>query len=85
MILEFIKITISFLLVFIFSNCNVENECIQITRKESKNNVYLFFWNDNSQNNLGLDASPIPSGAVSKEIYNKYDVGDTYCLEELML
>ena len=48
-------------------------------------NVYLFFWNDNSQNNLGLDASPIPSGAVSKEIYNKYDVGDTYCLEELML
>ena len=26
-----------------------------------------------------------PSGAVSKEIYNKYDVGDTYCLEELML
>ena len=49
------------------------------------NNVYLFFWSDNSQNNLGLDASPIPSGAVSKEIYNKYDVGDTYCLEELML
>ena len=72
-------------LFFTFSNCNVDNDCILITRKESNNNIYLFFWNENSQNNLGLDASPIPSGSVSKEIYNKYDVGDTYCLDELML
>jgi len=85
LILDFIKITLSLFILSTFSNCNVENECIIITRKENKNNVYLFFWSDNSQNNLGLDASPIPSGAVSKEIYNKYDIGDTYCLEELML
>ena len=27
----------------------------------------------------------IGTGSVSKEIYNQYEVGDVYCIEELML
>lgn len=80
-----IYFNISLLIFSIFINCSNENECILITRKESNNNVYLFFWDDRSQENLGLDASPIPSGAVSKQVYDQYEVGDTYCVDELML
>ena len=80
-----IYFNISLLIFFIFIKCSTENECILITRKESNNNVYLFFWDDRSQENLGLEASPIPSGAVSKQVYDQYEVGDTYCIDELML
>ena len=27
----------------------------------------------------------IGTGSVSEEIYNEYEVGDVYCIEELML
>ena len=73
------------LLSFLVLSCTKTSDCIVISRKESINNTFLFFWDDTSQQNTGLDASPIPSGAVSEEIYNQYEVGDTYCIEELML
>ena len=31
--------------------------------------------------NVGLETEPIHSGAVSEEIYNQYDIGDIYCVD----
>ena len=41
----------------------------------------MFFWQIENYDNIGLEAEPIPSGAVSEEIYNQYDIGDIYCVD----
>ena len=73
------------LLVFIFiialNNCAKETECVEITRKEISGSNFLFFRQVENYDNVGLEAEPIPSGAVSEEIYNQYDIGDIYCVD----
>ena len=73
------------LLIFIFfialSNCTKEIGCVDITRKEISGSNFLFFWQIENYDNIGLEAEPIPSGAVSEEIYNQYDIGDIYCVD----
>tara|TARA_B100001063_G_C16349442_1_gene350671 strand:+ start:87 stop:326 length:240 start_codon:yes stop_codon:yes gene_type:complete len=73
------------LLVFIFiialNSCTKETDCVEITRKEISGSNFLFFWQIENYDNVGLEAEPIPSGAVSEEIYNQYNVGDIYCVD----
>ncbi|MAC93181.1 MAG: hypothetical protein CMC01_05680, partial [Flavobacteriaceae bacterium] len=56
------------LLVFIFiialNSCTKETDCVEITRKEISGSNFLFFWQIENYDNVGLEAEPIPSGAV---------------------
>ncbi len=72
-------ICITFLILL---SCSKEKGCIEITRKEKSGSAFLFFWQEEYyENYLGLEATPIPSGAVSEEVYNQFEVGDTYCID----
>ena len=70
-----------FIFIFTLSNCTKETGCVEITRKEISGSNFLFFWKIENYDNVGLEAEPIPSGAVSEEIYNQYNIGDIYCVE----
>ena len=64
-------------------SCTVDN-CVVITRKENTGVNFLFFFEDNRNpflNNEDIvdEYGSIPSGAVTEEVYNQYEVGDTYC------
>ena len=69
-----------FIYIIAFNNCTKETDCVEITRKEISGSNFLFFWQIENYDNIGLEAEPIPSGAVSEEIYNQYNVGDIYCV-----
>jgi len=68
-----------------FSNCNVD-DCVVITRKENIGDNFLFFFQNG---NGGITTNPtvldeygaILSGAVIEEVFNQYEVGDTYCID----
>ena len=47
------------------------------------NGNFYFEWD--RSNGLNSSNFQLGTGAVSEEIYNQYDIGDTYCIEELML
>ena len=73
------------LLILLFCFCE-KTDCVEITRKEKSGSNFLFFFEDeyNSlfNNPAVLDQyGAIPSGSVSEEVYNNYDVGDVYCIE----
>ena len=76
------------LLLISLSSCTVD-DCVVITSKESTGANFLFFFDDgnnrlnplnNNQTIVG-EYGAIPSGAVTEEVYNQYEVGDTYCLD----
>ena len=68
----------------IFS-CSKETGCFETTKKENSGSTYLFYQdkgitaNSNVEDEYSFRA--VPSGAVNKEIYNKHEVGDTYCVD----
>ena len=69
--------------LFCFCSCAVDDRVI-ITRKENIGGNFLFFFQNGNggitTNQTVLDEyGAIPSGAVTEEVYNQYDVGDTYC------
>ena len=71
------------ILLFCFYSCAVD-DCVVITRKENIGGNFLFFFQNGNggitSNQTVLDEyGAIPSGAVTEEVYNQYDVGDTYC------
>ena len=70
-----------YLFLFLASSCSKETGCVEITRKEKSGSNFLFFWqNQNySNNNVPNKYGAIPSGAVTEEVYNQHQVGDTYC------
>jgi hypothetical protein len=74
---------IIFLFLFITLSCSKETDCIEITRKEKSGGNFLFFWQkQNYSNNTVVDEyGAIPSGAVTEEIFNQYEIGDTYCID----
>ena len=45
----------------------------------------MFYWDKDITANSNVEDEysfrAVPSGAVTKEIYNKHEVGDTYCLD----
>tara|TARA_B100000902_G_scaffold331503_1_gene328944 strand:- start:1055 stop:1303 length:249 start_codon:yes stop_codon:yes gene_type:complete len=74
------------LLIFIFFfSCSNDEECVIIREKAEKSNSYYFYFSTNylsttQPNNLmGNIDSGYASGKVSKEIYEKYEIGDEYC------
>ena len=74
------------LLLISFSSCTVD-DCVVITRKENTGVNFLFFFEDdrnpfNVTNQTVVDEyGAIPSGAVTEEVFNQYEVGDTYCID----
>ncbi len=71
------------LLLISFSSCTVD-DCVVITRKENTGVNFLFFFKDDrgtfgNNENIVDEYGAIPSGAVTEEVYNQYEVGDTYC------
>ena len=67
------------MILFLLISCNNSNA--ERKRKEISGSNFLFFWQVENYDNVGLEAEPIPSGAVSEEIYNQYDIGDIYCVD----
>ena len=68
-----------------FISCAVD-DCVVITRKENTGVNFLFFFEDRNPlsvtNQTVVDEyGAIPSGAVTEEVFNQYEVGDTYCID----
>ena len=59
-------------------NCSEEKECILIQDKYGGNGTFYFEWDRTSRGNTDRQ---IGTGSVSEEIYNQYEIGDTYCIE----
>ena len=62
---------------------SAKNGCIIIQNKYGGNGNFYFEWD--RSNGLNSSNLQLGTGSVSEEIYNQYDIGDTYCIEELML
>ena len=67
---------------YYFFNCEKEIECITIQDKYGGNGTFYFEWDRTTQGN---NERQIGTGSVSEKIYNEYEIGDVYCIEELML
>ena len=70
-----------FLIFIIFYSCDIkEIECIDITNKYGNNGSYYFEWirgfGENQKKAVGI---------VDKDTFKQYEIGDTYCVDELML
>ena len=77
------KLLLILLLICLIS-CAVD-DCVVITRKENTGVNFLFFFEDD-RNPLSVtnqtivgEYGAIPSGAVTEEVFNQYEVGDIYC------
>ena len=70
------------ILLFCFYSCAVD-DCVVITRKEKTGINFLFFFDEgiNGNNDTVDEYGTIPSGAVTEEVFNQYEVGDTYCID----
>jgi len=56
-----------------------ETGCFEINKKYTGDGLYYFEWN--RTNSAAGTKLKIVSGEVTEEVYNKYEVGDTYCTE----
>ena len=70
------------LIAIIYFNCEKEIECITIQDKYGGNGTFYFEWDKTTPGNTDRQ---IGTGSVSEKIYNQYEIGDVYCIEELML
>ncbi|MDA8643684.1 hypothetical protein N9L50_00125 [Flavobacteriaceae bacterium] len=70
------------ILLFCFYSCAVD-DCVVITRKEKTGINFLFFFDEgiNGNDDTVDEYGTIPSGAVTEEVFNQYEVGDTYCID----
>jgi hypothetical protein len=69
--------------LFISFSCN-KDECVIITNKLLLEEEFYFYFDTDykrtgSSNSDPSNFSPIGSGKVSKDVYEKYSVGDEYC------
>ena len=75
------------LLFFFFCQCNTDTEkCGQIIQKVVQGSTYLFVLQTDDYNTSyadqdlpGIPDDGVRQGAVSKEIYDAFEVGDEYC------
>ena len=68
-----------------FISCTVD-DCVVITRKENIGDNFLFFFQNcnggiTTNQTVVDEYGAIPSGAVTEEVFNQYEVGDTYCID----
>ena len=78
-----LNFTLFLILFCLLISCTDQTECIVIFDKYEGNGNFYFEWD--RSNGLNSSNFQLGTGAVSEEIYNQYDIGDTYCIEELML
>ena len=73
----------AFLYILLFiGGCTKETGCVEITLKEQSNGKFYFYWGPFTALGLDEDGNSQPlSGSVTEEVYNLYEVGDTYCVE----
>ena len=78
-----IKLRKAFLYILLFiGGCTKETGCVEITLKEQSNGKFYFYWWPITALGLDEDGNSQPlSGSVSAEVYNQYEIGDTYCVE----
>ena len=71
------------LYIFLFIvGCTKETGCVEITLKEQSNGKFYFYWGPFTALGLDEDGDSQPlSGSVTEEVYNQYEIGDTYCVE----
>ena len=70
-----------YILLFI-GGCTKETGCVEITLKEQSNRKFYFYWGPFTALGIDEDGNSQPlSGSVSAEVYNQYEIGDTYCVE----
>ena len=70
-----------YILLFIVG-CIKETGCVEITLKEQSNGKFYFYWGPFTALGLDEDGNSQPlSGSESAEVYNQYEIGDTYCVE----
>ena len=62
--------------------CEKETECIIIQDKYGGNGAFYFQWDRTTPGSTDMQ---IGTGSVSEKIFNQYNLGDIYCIEELML
>ena len=67
---------------FCISGCEKETECIIIQDKYGGNGAFYFQWDRTTPGDTNMQ---IGTGSVSEKIFNQYNIGDIYCIEELML
>ena len=82
---SFLNYFILILTILLFCFCQ-KTDCVEITRKEKSGSNFLFFFEDEYNPLFNKPAvldqyGAIPSGSVSEEVYNNYEVGDVYCIE----
>ena len=77
------KLRKAFLYILLFiGGCTKETGCVEITLKEQSNGKFYFYWGPFTALGLDEDGNSQPwSGSVSAEVYNQYEIGDTYCVE----
>ena len=67
-------------LIVFYSCANKEIEWIDISNKYGDNGSYYFEWirgfGENQKKAVGI---------VDKDTFKQYEIGDTYCVDELML
>ena len=69
-------------ILFFTISCTKESGCVVITLKEQSNGNFYFYWGRFTALGLDEDGNSQPlSGSVTEEVYNQYEVGDTYCVE----
>lgn len=60
-------------------------DCFEIYRKYGGDGNYYFEWNDFRVGSGNQDSmAQNPTTLVSEQVYNQYDIGDTYCLEQIV-
>jgi hypothetical protein len=68
------------ILLFVFG-CSKQTGCVEITNKTEGDGEYYFFWGYVTISSNTGSPRPIKSGSVTEEVYNQYEVGDTYCVD----
>ena len=83
--LDIYKMKLKLIILIFFFSCSNDEECVIIREKAEESNSYYFYFSTNylstsQPNNLmGAIDGRYASVKVSKETYEKYDIGDEYC------
>ena len=72
------KKTVLLIITIIYFKCEKEIDCITIQNKYGGNGTFYFEWDRTISGNTDRR---IGTGSVSEEVYNQYEVGDTYCID----
>ena len=76
------KLFFSLLVSLLLFNCNKADNCLDIRNKYIGNGQYYFELNDSGVfSGNTSEEDPNPTAIVSPEVFNQYEIGDTFCVE----